>query len=163
MRHILLSFCAALFVLTTVASAAQASDPAWAVRCKAHEKTGKEYCEMFQMITVKETGQRFVEIALFKGEGDKVGGIVVLPLGLLVAKPVLMQVDDGKKMAFNFHTCTPGGCLGRVNFNEEIVGQMRKGNELKIATHSQVGKAFNVKLSLNGFTKAYKELAKKSK
>ena len=33
-----------------------ADEKAWDVRCKTNEADNKEYCEMFQMIAVKETG-----------------------------------------------------------------------------------------------------------
>ncbi|MCS5595954.1 MAG: invasion associated locus B family protein [Alphaproteobacteria bacterium] len=156
-------FIFSVFVLSALMPVAShaADDKAWDVRCKKNEENGKEYCEMFQMVMVKDTGQRFVEIAFFEEDKDKIGGIIVLPLGLMVAKPVLMQVDDGKKMAFNFHTCTPGGCLARINATKELMDQMRKGNKLMLATHSQMGKEFNVQLSLKGFSAAYKELQKK--
>jgi|TARA_R110002126_G_scaffold13118_4_gene56860 invasion protein IalB len=157
----------ALFSVAGFAPSAQAADEkAWDVRCKTNETDKKEYCEMFQMITVKDTGQRFMEIALFKDKEDKLGGIIILPLGLLVANPVLMQVDggeknEGEKNAFNFHTCTPGGCLGRIGVTEVLLKEMRKGNNLVLATHDQTGKVFSVKLSLSGFSKAHKELMKK--
>lgn len=164
MRRLVISLLSiSVFMMLSLSAAQAEGDKAWDVRCKTNEKDGKDYCEMYQMITVKKTGQRFVEIALFKGKDDKMGGIIILPLGLLVAKPVLMKIDEGKKMAFSFHTCTPGGCLARITVSDDLLNQMRKGNDMFVGTHSQVGKPFNVKLSLKGFSKAYKDLMKKSK
>lgn len=160
-RFVISVLSAAVFLMVSASGAYAASDKAWDVRCKTNEKDSKEYCEMFQMITVKDTGQRFVELAFFKGQDNKMGGIIILPLGLMVAKQVMMQIDEGDAMAFSFHTCTPGGCLGRINVSDKLMAQMRKGSHLKIATHDQSGKTFNVKLSLSGFSKAYKGLAKK--
>ena len=162
MRGFFMTLFSALLLTMLFPVAGQAADEkAWDVRCKKNEENGKDYCEMFQMVMVKDTGQRFVEIAFFPDADNKMGGIVVLPLGLMVAKPVVMQVDEGKKLAFNFHTCTPGGCLGRINATDELMDQMRKGNKLMLATYSQMGKEFKVQLSLNGFSAAYKELQKK--
>jgi invasion protein IalB len=163
MRRIFISCLSVFAVLTLSLSAAYAADDkkAWDVRCKTNEENGKEYCEMFQMITVKKTNQRFVEIAFFKDTNGKMGGVIILPLGLLVAKPIILTVDDGKKMAFTFHTCTPGGCLARISATDELMTMMRKGEKVSLSTHSQLGKPFNVKLSLAGFSKAHKELMKK--
>tara|TARA_R110002124_G_scaffold129483_1_gene290773 strand:- start:70861 stop:71352 length:492 start_codon:yes stop_codon:yes gene_type:complete len=163
MHRIIITFLSVFAVVTLSLSAAYAAadKKAWDVRCKTNEENGKEYCEMFQMITVKDTNQRFVEIAFFKDSNDKMGGVIILPLGLLVAKPVIMTVDDGDKMAFQFHTCTPGGCLARITATDELMTMMRKGNDITLSTHSQLGKPFAVKLSLAGFSKAYKEVMKK--
>jgi len=171
MRRLVFSVLSlAAFALLSVAAFAPkahaADDKAWDVRCKTNEADKKEYCEMFQMIAVKETGQRFLEVKLFKDGEDKTGGIIIMPLGLLVANPVLMQVDagednEGEKNAFSFHTCTPGGCFGRIGVTDALLKEMRKGNNLVLATHDQSGKVFSVKITLAGFTKAYKELMKK--
>ncbi|MDR6680053.1 invasion associated locus B family protein [Pseudomonas oryzihabitans] len=107
-------------------------------------------------------GQRMLVTEL-RPNRDGVDGILVLPFGVAVTKPILLQVDKRSLESRPFQTCIPQGCVVPVEFVGEAFKQLQRGSRLTVTTPVANGETASESLSLKGFSKAYdraKELTK---
>ncbi len=146
------------------------SPSAWTIRCTeipkdAEKKDSKavKSCEIFQRLSVKETGQRLIEFAVGKNVDSETGdarGVVVLPLGILLQPGVLMQIDKDQPYKFDVNHCTEKGCFAYVDLNAEIIDHMYKGNLATLILKTIEGKNVKIALSLKGFKQSYEKVSK---
>ena len=167
---ILLAACITVFTVVYAQQSAESQENVeyWNVRCvdvKSNDQadgTGakEQSCEMFQRLSVKDSGQRILEFAIAKTD-SKTGvsrGAVILPLGILVKPGVLVQIDEGDKFRFDIHHCTSDGCVAFVDMNKEVLKTFQKGAVAHLLILSADGKKIQLDLNLTGFSKAYKQL-----
>ncbi|MCB9973085.1 MAG: invasion associated locus B family protein [Rhodospirillales bacterium] len=129
----------------------------WGKRCSEETK----HCEIVQRLTVQETGKRFAEFAIgYPDDADGARGVVILPLGVLLEPGVRMQIDDGQVYQFTFRYCGAGGCVAVIRLSDALIAEMKKGNAATIQFMSAKGQKINVPITLKGFTKAIREVAK---
>lgn len=133
----------------------------WTLRCAdvpEGTKEAQKNCEIFQRLSVKESGQRIIEFVVGKDAAkDKQGirrGVVILPLGVLIPHGITMQIDELPPYKFALHHCTNAGCFAFVDLNSDIISKMKKGDQAKMTMRSVEGKNVNIVLSLKGFSKA---------
>ena len=134
-------------------------ESAWNVRCneswtEGEARRGK--CEAFQRLTVQETQQRFLEIAIgFPAEGsDTARGVIIMPLGVLLSTGVLITVDEQKPFQVSPRYCDAGGCVAFLDMTQDVLDVFRGGNDATVTLYNNQGKKINLKTSLSGFTKA---------
>ena len=128
------------------------------MRCNKDEK-GKEItepkrgnCEVYQRLVQKETGKRFVEVAIgFPKEKQGARGIIVVPLGVLLQAGMSIKVDDGKEYKFQARFCDNNGCFGYVDLNETLLDSLRKGKTLLVSFQALNKKQISVSVSLKDF------------
>jgi len=135
-----------------------ASGEFWTKRCSPGEKP---HCEIFQRLTMKDTGQRLAEVAIGfpaerKGKGQ---AAVVLPLGAKLSEGIMVTIDESSPLRTQFQTCMPEGCLVLVDMPDALINMMTTGKILKIAFMDfGSGKQFNVQMSLEGFAAKLAEI-----
>lgn len=139
---------------------AAAAGEAWQVRCVKPEGEEKEVCEVFQRLSMKDTGQRLMELAILKSRTDKGmhQGVVVLPLGIKVMSGVQMQIDDGEAYRFNISHCEANGCIAFLDVDKKLLSEMKKGKSLNLVVVAANGQAIKVVMTLDGLAKAHKKL-----
>lgn len=121
----------------------------WTKRCA--EKDQKA-CEIFQRLIVKKNNMRLVEVAvslLDNGQSARAG--IVLPLGIMVAPGVALQVDEGTPHNAKIQSCTNGGCFALLDLPKSFVDAMRTGKLLNIGFLDGQKKQIKIEMSLNGF------------
>lgn len=135
----------------------------WIVRCnneddiKLENKRGK--CEIFQRLSLKDTGQRVVEMAIgFPDDKDAARGIFILPLGILLQPGVTMQIDDNPPLKFAVRYCVPNGCVAYVNLNDTILDMLKKGESANVIVKQANGEDITLPIVLKGITKALGEI-----
>jgi invasion protein IalB len=158
--HLFLGILFALAIAGTQVIAAEpaAAEKPWSVRCNKDEK-GKEIsepkrgnCEIFQRLVVKDTGQRFVEVAIgFPKEKESARGIIVVPLGILLQPGMSMKIDGGKEYKFQARYCDNNGCFGYVDLNDALLESLRKGSKLTVSFQALNKKQINVEVTLKDF------------
>lgn len=151
-------------------SQAQASETEklWGVRCSNKDGTPVEegqrgdYCEIFQRISVAETGQRVMELSMGypQGKDNPASVVLTLPLGILLPAGVAVQVDDNsdsmQKAAVQH--CDNGGCYAVLQVDRDGVGDFKAGKRLIVAFKDVKGKTLQMPVNLSGFTKAIGQL-----
>ena len=140
------------------------SDSKWFVRCSESYKEGMERrgaCEAFQKLMLTETNQRLIEFALSYKDAspDSASGVMILPLGIMLENGVQMKIDDGPAFAFNIRFCNASGCHAYVSLNRKIIDMMRKGDEAIISFESSESKQVQIKMSLQGFSRALEDIS----
>jgi invasion protein IalB len=83
-----------------------------------------------------------------------VEGVLILPFGLAVDKPVALQIDEGPTQTGRFSTCLPAGCLVPVAFDPSTVASLKKGTTLKVKAIAVNGQNTAFTISLKGFASA---------
>ena len=156
--ELILVFVFFLFILGMQHANAQSvpKQDAWTVRCN---KGADQECEMFQRLIEKESGKRFIELAIgYPGDSDVARGVFILPLGLIVNEEVTFQIDDGPLYSFKVRYCLPDGCYAFIDLNDKVLADMKKGLKIELALKSYDGKNMRFPLSLVGFSKALKRV-----
>lgn len=142
---------------------ASGTPKAWTVRCNKDikdEGTKRGRCEIFQSLIVKETKQRFVEMAIsYPKDKTKARGVVVMPLGILLEAGAQIKIDDGKPLKFHARYCDLNGCLGFLDLDEPLLDSMRKGTKVVLSFVAMNNKTINVEISLKDFATALKDIS----
>lgn len=145
------------------AAASDAPKTPWTVRCNdkiKDEGTKRGRCEIFQSLIVKESKQRFVEMAIsYPKDKTKARGVVVMPLGVLLQAGAQIKIDDGKPLKFHARYCDPSGCFGFLDLDEPLLDSMRKGTKIVLSFVAINTKTINVEMSLKDFAGALKEIS----
>lgn len=138
----------------------------WELRCfkapKDAEEGSKEACHLFQKLSDDKGNEAgIVEIQrLPKGQKAAAGVTFTSPLGSLLTAGVVLRIDSGKATAYQYLFCDEVGCTSRFGLTQAQVTSMRKGanGKITIGSISAPKKPINLKVSLNGFTAAWKSL-----
>ncbi|MBB4076483.1 invasion protein IalB [Bartonella fuyuanensis] len=131
----------------------------WTINCSIQE--GKKVCFMHRQ-EVNEQGRVVVAMSLILNAEGVVSGNLTIPFGILVSKPVRLQVDEGKAVIeTGIRTCVPAGCLVPVVFDKNHVAALRAGKQFKLAmTIAAPGEPplNDLFIQLNGFSNALNRL-----
>ena len=80
---------------------------------------------------------------------------IQLPLGLNLAEPISLRVDNGEIERQQIQTCNAAGCFVTMTLNDKFVAAMRNGMTLKITVQDASKKPTELPLPLLGFGIAY--------
>ncbi|WP_332692637.1 invasion associated locus B family protein [Bosea sp. (in: a-proteobacteria)] len=128
----------------------------WVMRCQ--QGVGTRVCEIVQ--TVEQQGQRG-PIALVavgrpvKGEPYKL--VVQVPPNLTLGNNAGVRVSAGEKedVLAVFQRCTPGGCFGEANLNDDAFKRWRGLSEAgQLRYQDSAKRDVTLPLSFRGFTAA---------
>lgn len=145
----------------------------WTKICgKGPEEGAKQVCQTGKDGRL-ESGQPVVAAVLIEmdGEGKKVLQ-VTLPPGVLLPRGTRVVVDQDEQSALvgSFLVCANGGCIAQLEANADIVGKLKKGQNLYVQAYNMAQKVMTLALPLGDFAKAYdgpptdpKELEEKNK
>jgi invasion protein IalB len=137
------------------ASQVQETHGDWRVMCAQQDNT--KACVFSQQIADKGSRQLVLGVELKATTEDTAEGNLVMPFGLAVDKPVMLQIDDaGARITARFKTCVPIGCLVTLSLDKSAIDALKKGTALNVkATVSDTGQEAAFKLSLRGFGSAF--------
>jgi hypothetical protein len=76
---------------------------------------------------------------------------IQLPLGLNLAEPISLRVDNGDIERQQIQTCNAAGCFVTMTLNDKFVAAMRNGTTLKITVQDASKKPTELPLPLLGF------------
>ncbi|EJF83702.1 invasion associated locus B family protein [Bartonella rattimassiliensis] len=131
----------------------------WTISCGIQE--GKKVCFMHRQ-EMNDQGRVVVAMSLILDAEGVLSGSLTVPFGILVSKPVLLQVDEGKAVIeTGIRTCVPAGCMVPVIFDKSHIAALRAGKQLKLAmTVAAAGEPplNDLFIQLNGFSNALNRL-----
>lgn len=144
-------------------SAIQETYRAWQVVCQPDSSGKGKLCAMSQERSDSKSGQR-VMAAELRPSQDGLQATFIMPFGLALQAGVALQVDDNPPTpAIPFSTCVPAGCILPVNFDDKVVGVLRKASTLTMKIKTVAGEDMALTFSLDGFTAASQRLVELSK
>ena len=126
----------------------------WTVTCATND-AGKKVCAMMQRLSNAQTKQ--VVLAWLIGldpAGDKVMTLRT-PLGLLLNKGVVVQVDDNPHLVISYRTCVQSFCEAVHALNASLLDTLKAGTTAKVQLQNLQEQAVNINVSLKGFGKAF--------
>ena len=143
------------------AAAAPAEQPnliysSWTKFClKGQEANAKQVC-----FTGKdgrlESGMPVVAAVVIEPEGDSKKLLrVTLPLGMQVQPGTRVIIDSGQPATGPYVICFTNGCMADYEVNAEIIGRLKKGQQLAVQAINGNGQAVSLSLPLTDFAKAY--------
>jgi len=137
----------------------------WTVRCatpkaRKGQRAPARVCEMAQDLTRKRDGQRLLSIGL---QPTKKGAslTIVAPFGLLLSAGITVTVEGGSPIHGDFRTCLPRGCVSVISLSRKSLDQFKSGKTAIITMRTTGETDFKIKISLAGFSAAWKSLNEK--
>jgi invasion protein IalB len=136
---------------------AEAQDPApaaWRVECTGDGKTLE--CRALQSLVNREDNKQLVALISVRTPSDTKTPVMMLqlPLGLNLAEPVQIQVDNGLVEKQQVQTCTNNGCFVGMQLNDKLVAALRAGTLLKITMQDSNKRPISLDVPLLGFSLA---------
>jgi len=132
----------------------------WVVNCTGTGASSAMRCEMFQQVVVKETNRRLLRMSILpqpNSDNDLISFAV--PHGLMLQRPLRMQVDEDPVIEFPYTHSDGSGVYANAVLKPEWLASFKRGNDLKISFDTIEGKTVTVTLSLKGFTAANEKYA----
>jgi invasion protein IalB len=126
----------------------------WEVRCPKSGKN-KGDCEMTQLVKSPDNGKPIMRVVMgYPPQIDSAAMIFILPLGTRLAPGVQFGVDGGQKVRFPFQICLQQGCRADYPIKQDLLNQLKKGQNAIVTIVGPKGEKINLKISLSGFTDA---------
>jgi invasion protein IalB len=131
----------------------------WTVRC--FSVTSASPCDMYQESQETNSHQRVLGFSLaYVPKDDKHVVDIAVPLGVSIAAGAIIKTDNYTSPRLGFHHCDQAGCyVEGVMPNDMVASIAKSGPEATVNIVADDGKAFAVKLSLNGFASAHDSMA----
>jgi len=130
----------------------------WGYRCAAPEaeaETAPRQCEIFQTLITSEGEQQLLHFAIgYVAEVERPVGVLVVPLGVTLPPGIAVRVDEEEPMEFDYNRCDQQGCRIELLIGEDLIEQMRAGNQMVVAIVNGQGERIGIPVSLIGFTRA---------
>ncbi|WP_297322455.1 invasion associated locus B family protein [uncultured Bartonella sp.] len=106
----------------------------WTVNCAV--QNGEKACALVRQ-EVNNQNQPVISMNVSSNNDDTVSGVLVVPFGILVTKPIHLKVDDTKAVIqTSVRTCMPAGCIVPIAFDRNAIASLRSGKQLNIQATS---------------------------
>jgi invasion protein IalB len=122
---------------------------AWRVDCAGDGKTLE--CQTLQQLINREDGKLVVMVSVRLPPKAAPVMMLQLPLGLNVAEPVEIKVDNGIAEKQPIQTCTTAGCFAGMPLDDKFVIAMRTGSVLKVTVQDTNKRPITLEVPLLGF------------
>jgi invasion protein IalB len=140
-------------------ASAQDAVAAWRVECTGDGKILE--CRAIQQMINRDDKQLVAGLAARLVGVDKAAALAIqLPLGISLAEPVQLKVDNGTAEKYPVQTCTNVGCIVNVPLKEPLLAAMRTGTLLKISIQDTNKRTLNIDVPLLGFGLAFDKATK---
>jgi invasion protein IalB len=138
------------------ADSGQPPPPGWVTRCSSLNRQSPLDCAVEQTAVLTRTGQLVVLFSVrVPGNTRQPMAFLQLPLGLSLAQGVKLQVDDGKVLDLPLQTCEAQGCFAAAPIAADLLGEMRRGKQLKVIFQNLSREPITIPMSLAEFSQAY--------
>ncbi len=128
----------------------------WMKVCgKGQEPGAKQVCVIAKDGRI-ENGMPVVAVAVIEPEGapQKILRITVPP-GMHLQHGTRLIVDQGQPATAPYVTCFPNGCMADYEATPDLIGRMKKGQQITVQAINMNGSPLSLPLPLVDFAKAY--------
>jgi invasion protein IalB len=102
-----------------------------------------------------ENGMPVAIVQLFEPEGDQKVMRVTVPLGMQLSHGTRLLIDQNQPQQSPYKICFPVGCMADYPVTDDMIGKMKKGQNLVIQAINMQGTPISLPLPLGDFAKAY--------
>ncbi len=131
----------------------------WVLAC-AQTTDGVKSCAISQSLSNTKTRQLIGALSIGKDKAGKLVANLQTPLGFSVSEGIKLSLDGQSGVAVPVKTCLPNGCLGIVELDQNMIGQLRKSTEMSMTLQSLQATPVVIKFSAKGVVSALEKLLK---
>ncbi|MGA8423683.1 MAG: invasion associated locus B family protein, partial [Pseudolabrys sp.] len=102
-----------------------------------------------------ENGMPVAIVQLFEPEGGQKVLRVTVPLGMQLSHGTRMLIDQGQPAQSPYSICFPVGCMADFQVTDDLIGKMKKGQNIIVQAINMQGTPISLPLPLSDFAKAY--------
>ncbi|WP_170324937.1 invasion associated locus B family protein [Ruegeria arenilitoris] len=134
----------------------------WSVTC-INSGTDNDPCALRQILLGPQR-QPIAEITIEKLPETApavAGATVIVPLEILLQAQLAFSIDGAPGKRYNYHTCTPVGCIAQLGFTQGDVDAMKAGSKAQMSMVSVLAptQLVQLEMSLSGFTAGFDGLS----
>lgn len=131
----------------------------WTLNCAGQDNGAAAECQVSQIMTLKETGQRILMVVV-KKEAKSLRPYVLLALPHKIYLPagVIVQIDVGVPVEMDIETCDERACYASAIVAKPFMASMQGGAAMHVTFQNLLRKPVTVSVPLKGFTVAYDKM-----
>jgi len=128
----------------------------WTKFClKGQEANAKNVCFTGKDARI-ESGMPVVAAVLIEPEGEPKKILrVTLPLGMQLVHGTRVIIDQNQPLTAPYVICFTNGCMADYEASADMIGKMKKGQDLAVQAINSTGQPISLVLPLADFAKAY--------
>ena len=131
----------------------------WTVRCFPVASTSP--CDMYEELDDKNTRQRVLGVSIaYVPSSDRHVAQIAVPLGVSIASGIVIKTDSYTSPKMPFRRCDREGCYVEIPLPQDVIDSLAKsGPDATVNIVADGGKAYALRLSLNGFAGAHDSMS----
>ena len=150
-------------VLTEVPATAQGTVKSvhgdWQIRCDTPPGAQGEQCALIQSVTAEDRPNVGLTVIVLKTADQKSRLMRVLaPLGVLLPSGLGLKIDATDVGRAGFVRCLPNGCVAEVQMNEDLLKQLRSGQQATFIIFQTPEEGIGIPMGLKGFGEGFDKL-----
>ena len=131
----------------------------WQLRCETPAGAQGEQCALVQSVAGEDRPNVTLLVILLKTADGKSRLLrVVAPLGVLLPAGLGLKVDQTDVGRAGFVRCLTSGCVAEVVLEENLIGQLKKGQTATFIVFQTPEEGIGIPVSLNGFGPGFEAL-----
>ena len=132
----------------------------WQMRCETPAGAKTEQCAIVQNVAAEDRPNVSLLVIVLKTADNKSRLLrVVAPLGVLLPSGLGLRIDQADIGRAGFVRCLQTGCIAEVVMDDNLVGQMKKGQQATFIVFQTPEEGIGIPVSLNGFGTGFHSLA----
>lgn len=131
----------------------------WQLRCETPAGAKAEQCALVQYVAAEDRPNLTLVVITLK-TADNRGYLlrVVAPLGILLPAGLGLKIDQTDIGRAGFVRCLTTGCVAEVVMDENLIRQLRGGEQATFIVFQTAEEGVGIPLSLKGFDAGFGEL-----
>jgi invasion protein IalB len=131
----------------------------WQLRCETPAGAKSEQCAIVQNVAAEDRPNVSLLVIVLKTADGKSRLLrVVAPLGVLLPAGLGLKIDQADIGRAAFVRCLTTGCIAEVVMEDNLITQMKKGQNATFIVFQTPEEGIGIPVSLNGFAPGFDSL-----
>ncbi len=131
----------------------------WQMRCETPAGATAEQCALVQNVVAEDRPNVTLVIIMLKTADGKSRLLrVVAPLGILLPSGLGLKIDQTDIGRAGFVRCLASGCVAEVVMEENLINQMKTGQQATFIVFQTPEEGIGIPVFLNGFAAGFDAL-----
>src|SRR6478672_10304328 len=131
----------------------------WQIRCDTPPGAQNEQCALIQSVVAEDRSNAGLTVIVLKTSDQKSRLMRVLaPLGVLLPSGLGLKLDNQDVGRAGFVRCLPNGCVAEVQMDENLLKQLRSGQQATYIIFQTPEEGIGIPMSLKGFGEGFDKL-----
>jgi invasion protein IalB len=131
----------------------------WDLRCDTPAGAQNQQCVIMQFVTAEDRENVGLSVVVMKTADQQARLLRVLaPLGVLLPRGLGLRIDDTDMGTTGFIRCLPNGCVSEVLMDDNLIQQLRSGQQAVFIIFQTPEEGIGVPISLSGFGEGFDAL-----